>query len=961
MASSTDGSVYFVSLIPGAPADTLGRATTGETGALFAISCATAAACFAAGDFGTVVATSNGGTGWAQQSSGTTNGIGGVSCPSATTCFAVASSANAEIYKTSSGGQAWSVSFTSNALLLGIACPSTSVCFAVGSGSVYGTKDGGVTWAAETAPAPAVKWFFGISCSNTITCIAVGEGQSNEGYFIKTTDGINWSAPALLSTRFSGVSCPTTTLCFATDSGIPGRVFRTTDFGATWTISFNLANDPQAGGTGPFRSIACPSSGVCYAAGDAGLVATTTDAGVNWRTDDVPTTATPTGVLGLTGISCPSVSTCYASSASNILYTADYGGTWAVQFGGVQTLPPGYSAAGYAGLSCPTITTCFAVGNKGIITGTTTAGAAWTRPLPAGPTTLVSGMSCTSNSDCYAVTSNSVLVTHNGGSTWSSQVTPGTDHLLAISCPAANTCFAAGWPGTIYFTGDGGTTWTAQAHSFYGSDNTFFGVSCASATVCVVVGSQGIVLSTTNGNTWAAETSGTTQTLISVSCPNSSSCVAVGNSGLTMTRSGGAWQARASGTTNHLRGVNCPSTSVCYAVGWAGTVLVTQNGGASWTTQTSGTANNLYGISCRKTTACLAVGNSATSVLTVDGSSWSVVSPNGYSLRSAVWQDFNHAWVGGFGGTILANPLIDSRCDSVSASASPPSPSLAGTQVTFTASAAGCPNKLYQFWMRAASQSDWQLLQAYSASPTYNWNSTGAAPGDVYFGVWAKDASSPTGSFDANASIKYTVTTPPPCASVTASAVPASPSSAGTQITFTATATGCGNPRYQFWMRAASQPDWQLLQAYSATPTYLWNSTGAAAGIVYFGVWAKDAGSSTSGFDANASIAYSVTTPSCASLTVSAMPTTVVHGSGTHVTITGAASGCTNTNPLYEFWLRTPTTDWQMIQAYSPTATYDWNTTGAPVTTVYFGVWAKDAKSSTSGFDANASVAVPVT
>ena len=75
--------------------------------------------------------------------------------------------------------------------------------------------------------------------------------------------------------------------------------------------------------------------------------------------------------------------------------------------------------------------------------------------------------------------------------------------------------------------------------------------------------------------------------------------------------------------------------------------------------------------------------------------------------------------------------------------------------------------------------------------------------------------------------------------------------------------------------------------------------------------------------------------------------------------ITAVAAGCTN--PRYELWLRTTTTAWQLVQAYSTTATYTWNTAGAPVTTVYFGAWAKDAASSTSGFDANASVTIPVT
>ena len=203
-------------------------------------------------------------------------------------------------------------------------------------------------------------------------------------------------------------------------------------------------------------------------------------------------------------------------------------------------------------------------------------------------------------------------------------------------------------------------------------------------------------------------------------------------------------------------------------------------------------------------------------------------------------------------------------------------------------------------------------------------------------------------------------TTVPTCTSVTVSAAPPSPSSAGTQVTITGSASGCSNPGYEFWARWQGDPSWYLLQGYSTSNVYVWNSTGAAPGTEYLGVWAKDAGSSTSTFDAHASIPYTVTTPSCASVTISAVPTSVAYGSGTHVTITGAASGCTNPNPLYEFWLRTDTTGWQLIQAYSTSGTYDWNSTGAPVTTVYFGVWAKDASSTTTTFDANTYTTVTV-
>jgi hypothetical protein len=48
-------------------------------------------------------------------------------------------------------------------------------------------------------------------------------------------------------------------------------------------------------------------------------------------------------------------------------------------------------------------------------------------------------------------------------------------------------------------------------------------------------------------------------------------------------------------------------------------------------------------------------------------------------------------------------------------------------------------------------------VQSYSTSATYDWNSTGAAPGTVYLGVHVRDANS-TASYDAVASTPVTVT-----------------------------------------------------------------------------------------------------------------------------------------------------------------------------------------------------------
>jgi N-acetylmuramoyl-L-alanine amidase len=298
------------------------------------------------------------------------------------------------------------------------------------------------------------------------------------------------------------------------------------------------------------------------------------------------------------------------------------------------------------------------------------------------------------------------------------------------------------------------------------------------------------------------------------------------------------------------------------------------------------------------------------------------------------------------------------RCTAAQLVAAPSSPQPSGTTIQLSASSGGCPNPRYQFWTLAPGSSTWTVAQGYSTSATFSWSSTGKAAGTEYFGVWALDASSTgatcsiMGCNDAAASIPYTVT-PVLCTSVSISAAPASPSATGSQITFTGSASGCPGPLFEFWMLAQGASSWQLVQPYSANATFRWNSTGAPPGTERFGVWARDAssaGTTCSSFgcnDAVAGIPYTVTTPSCASVTISAAPASpIAHGSGTQVTFTAVAAGCSNPNPLYEFWmLPAGSSTWILVRGYSTGATFQWNTNGAPAGTEHFGVWVRDAAS----------------
>jgi hypothetical protein len=304
--------------------------------------------------------------------------------------------------------------------------------------------------------------------------------------------------------------------------------------------------------------------------------------------------------------------------------------------------------------------------------------------------------------------------------------------------------------------------------------------------------------------------------------------------------------------------------------------------------------------------------------------------------------------------------LTTNNCSSVSESATPASPQFPGTTVVFTASASGCSHPLYQFWTLAPGSSTWQIAQPYSSAATFSWNTSGLAPGNYLYTVWVRDSgsagtsSNSLGRFDAYfPATAYTLATQA-CASVNESAAPPSTAATGTTVTFTATASGCSHPLYQFWTLAPGSTTWQIVQPYSTAASFNWDTTGRAAGTYRYTVLVRDSSSagtssnSLGNFDAYfPATAYTLTTQPCSSVSESAAPGSP-QASGTSVTFTASASGCPH--PLYQFWILAPgSTTWTIAQPYSSTATFTWNTTGLPAGTYRYTVWVRDASSGGTG------------
>jgi spore germination protein YaaH len=300
--------------------------------------------------------------------------------------------------------------------------------------------------------------------------------------------------------------------------------------------------------------------------------------------------------------------------------------------------------------------------------------------------------------------------------------------------------------------------------------------------------------------------------------------------------------------------------------------------------------------------------------------------------------------------------LTTQQCTAVTDSPAPASPSLSSTTVTFTATASGCTNARYQFWMLAPGSHSWTIVQPYSSSATFNWKTTGLPPSTYLYTVWARDTSSAgtaCGSLGCNDAYfpgtAYTLTTQP-CTSVTDAAAPASTSLSSTMITFTASASGCPNPLYQFWILAPGSHTWTIVRPYASSATFNWDSTGLPAGRYLYTVWVRDSssrGTSCGSLGCNDAFfpgtAYSLTTQPCASVTDSAAPASPAPA-GPTLTFTASASGCPH--PLYQFWILAPGSHtWTIMQPYSSSPTFNWNTTGMPAGAYLYTVWVRDSSS----------------
>jgi polyvinyl alcohol dehydrogenase (cytochrome) len=342
------------------------------------------------------------------------------------------------------------------------------------------------------------------------------------------------------------------------------------------------------------------------------------------------------------------------------------------------------------------------------------------------------------------------------------------------------------------------------------------------------------------------------------------------------------------------------------------------------------------------------------------GDVWTQSAGNLYGFNAVTGQQIANVSVGSFsrfespaagGGRIFTATTAGLKafnlvhgCSAATLSAAPPSPQVAGTGVTLTATATGpvCTSPVFEFWLQYPNGM-WVMKQAFSSSATWNWDTTGYPAGTYKVHVWGNQAGNPTKTYEALAEVIYSLTPAPACA--TASLNPPAPSQpAGSLVSFTASSTGCTSPQYEFWVQLLDGK-WYMKRVFSSVATWDWSTSGLRPGTYTVHVWANQQGHQTKTYEGLGS--STVTLTGCTSATT--IPGSGSSAVGTSVTFTTSAMGCPN--PVYEYWLQWIDGTWHQMTGFGG-PTWTWNITSFYARgTYHIHAWANQQGAYTGAFE----------
>lgn len=232
-------------------------------------------------------------------------------------------------------------------------------------------------------------------------------------------------------------------------------------------------------------------------------------------------------------------------------------GSWTAATSGVTANLNGIAGSGLT----------VAVGDGGTLL-TSSDAATWAAGT-SGVTTRLNGIAAGLGT-YLAVGDGGVILRSTDATTWTVIVSGTTADLVGVAL-ANSVFFALGADGSLRTSADYGLTWTPRASGV----GTPLRAATYNGSLYVVVGDAGVIITSSDLETWTVQAAPTTQALRRVIY--GTRLIAAGAAGTILTSSDAqTWTAVASGTTADLRGLLRGSTLEYIAVGAAGTTLISR-------------------------------------------------------------------------------------------------------------------------------------------------------------------------------------------------------------------------------------------------------------------------------------------------------------------------------------------------------------------------------------------------
>ena len=565
----------------------------------------------------------------------------------------VAAGGYGTVIRSEDGGIVWEIISTpTHNTLYGLDVLSNGVCVAVGSsGTIIRSVDYGKTW--NTVASSVTKTLYGVRMGSRrgITSSGYGYIVGSQGTLLRTTDfGASWTT--LSSGGTTSLYAAAYDNNFVYIAGASGLIRRSADYGSTWmthttnitTTLYSLSADslsgiavgehaPSGGNSvilrminsdtvwtlastsalQHLRSVNFWTGDMGMAVGDMGTIVATYDSGKTWQTSSVNNE-----MLNISAVGSAEDSIAIIVGAHGTMYKTKNTGR-DDELSSWSQLHHGRPITWY-GLAFSDQYNGIAAGVGGLIFQTTDGGDNWVQHSTGGSQFL--DVTYCTHDIAYAVGwYGGMYYSADGGTNWHYQLSGATADLQAVRFQDS-VGYAVGLSGTIIRARDWGGAWTVQTSPL--PTINFYDAAVLNTDTALIFGDKGYILRTTDkGNTWATTRVDTTMTIYAAYFTSKSTGTIAGSKGRIYhtTDCGTSWlvQPTSLSSSTTFTSASFASMDVGMITSYSGVLIKTTDGGTTWFRLSSGTSNSLQAVVMVNSNIAYLAGDYGTILMTTDG------------------------------------------------------------------------------------------------------------------------------------------------------------------------------------------------------------------------------------------------------------------------------------------------------------------------------------------------------